>query len=248
HIDYIHKPYDNEDLRARIEIQLRLKQMHDALKLRNKILFNRETRLMHLMDEKIDEIEKLNLAMVRALESASYFNDEDTGNYLKRVSKYSVVIAEALDCSPDFVKRIKIYAPLHDVGKMGIPDNILKKSASFTPEEADIMEQHVLIGSRFLDNTQIDVMAKNIALYHHERWDGTGYVHGLKGEEIPLEARILAVADVYDALSFDRVYRKALPEKEIDVVFKLRRGTHFDPRLVDIYFNIKDLLVAIKKG
>jgi putative two-component system response regulator len=245
-LDYIRKPFDSHDLQARIQIQLKLRQMYDELKLKNKILSDREIHLMKLTDEKIEKIEQLNLAMVRALENAAFFSDEDTGNHLKRVSNYCVVIAEEMGCKPDFVKRIKLYSPLHDVGKVGIPDHILKKQGCFTPEEAKIMEQHVVIGARFLENVQVDPMAKNIALYHHEKWDGTGYVHGLKGEQIPLEARILAVADVYDALCFDRVYRKALPEHDIDTILKERRGTYFDPHLIDIYFKVKEQLIKIK--
>jgi HD-GYP domain-containing protein (c-di-GMP phosphodiesterase class II) len=157
-----------------------------------------------------------------------------------------VKIAEAADCSAGFINRIKVYAPLHDVGKVGIPDSILKKKTNFTEAEAGIMEQHVVIGARFLDDARFDPMARNIVLYHHEKWDGTGYTQGLKGEEIPLEARILSIADVYDALSFDRVYRRALPEKEIDAIVRERSGSHFDPRLIDVYFKIKDQLQQIK--
>jgi putative two-component system response regulator len=158
-----------------------------------------------------------------------------------------VALAEGLGCSTEFVKRIRLYAPLHDVGKVGIPDNILKKKGRFTKDEADIMRQHVMIGARFLDNYHFDPMAKNIALYHHEKWDGTGYYQGLKGEDIPLEARVLSAADVYDALSYDRVYRKALPEEQIDLVFMKRTGTHFDPSVVETFFNIKDRLIEIKE-
>lgn len=194
-----------------------------------------------------DEVEDVNIAMIRALENACYFNDADTGNHLKRVSKYSLVIAERLGCNEEFLKRIRLYAPLHDVGKVGIPDNILKKKGRFTEKEAEIMREHVKIGARFLDNPQIDPMAKNIALYHHEKWDGSGYPRGLEGEQIPLEARILSVADVYDALSFDRVYRKALPEAQIDDIFRLRSGTYFDPSVIDAYFKVKNRLIEIKE-
>ncbi len=202
---------------------------------------------MNLADTGIGDVENVNMTMVRVLENACYFNDEDTGHHLKRVSKYSVVIAGGLGCDESFIKRIRLYAPLHDVGKVGIPDNILKKKGRFTEEEAGIMREHVVIGARFLDNVTRDPMAKNIALYHHEKWDGTGYMHGLKGEEIPLEARILSAADVYDALSFDRVYRKALLEEQIDDIFRNRGGTYFDPRIIRAYFKVKNELIEIKE-
>jgi response regulator RpfG family c-di-GMP phosphodiesterase len=244
--DYISKPFDQYDILARIETQIRLTRMHEELKQKNKILSDREAHLVKLVDEKTEELEQLNLAMVQALENACFLNDEYTGNHLKRVSRYCVKIAEAADCSPGFINRIKIYAPLHDVGKVGIPDSILKKTTNFTKEEAGIMEQHVVIGARFLEDARFDPMARNIVLFHHEKWDGTGYVQGLKGEEIPLEARILSIADVYDALSLDRVYRRALPESEIDAIVRERSGSHFDPRLIDVFFNIKDQLLEIK--
>lgn len=240
----VHSEQDLDDLRKSL-----MKRAVVSRSLFNMIFTDQSCDVLNIPedDEKIEEIEKLNLAMVQALENACYFNDEDTGHHVKRVSRYSAALAEGLGCPPEFVKRIRLYAPLHDVGKVGIPDNILKKKGRFTKEEAHIMRQHVMIGARFLDNSRFDPMAKNIALYHHERWDGTGYYHRLKGEDIPLEARVLSAADVYDALSFDRVYRKALPEEQIDRVFTKRSGTHFDPCVVETFFNIKDRLIEIKK-
>lgn len=223
-----------------------LSDSNDELKFKDFLLAEKEYYLMSPEHAGTGEAENVSRAMVRALENACSFNDEDTGRHLKRVSKYSVVIAEKLGCGEEFVKRIRLYAPLHDVGKIGIPDNILKKKGRFTREEAEIMREHVLIGARFLDNPRIDPMAKNIALYHHEKWDGTGYMYGLKGEEIPLEARILSAADVYDALSFDRVYRKALQEEQIDDIFRKRSGNYFDPRVIRAYFEVKNQLMGIK--
>lgn len=245
--DYISRPFDQDDICARIEVQLKLTRMHQELKTKNEILSSREEHLLQIVEDKTAQLEKVNLAMVRALQNACYINDHDTGNHLGRVSRYCVKLAEAAGCGTDFIRRIKLFAPLHDVGKVGIPDSILKKESPFTAEEARVMEQHVVIGARFLDGAGIDPMAYNITLYHHEKWDGAGYVKGLKGEAIPLEARILSIADVYDALSFDRVYRRAMPEDEVDAIMRERSGNFFDPRLIDTFFQIKDQILEIKK-
>lgn len=235
----VHSKQDGDSLRKSL-----MERAAVSRSLINMLFSDQNEETLKILDD--GEIHLMNLAMVQALENACYFNDEDTGHHVKRVSRYSAALAEGLGCPLEFVKRIQLYAPLHDVGKVGIPDHILKKKGRFTEDETHIMRQHVVIGARFLDGSRIDPMAKNIALYHHEKWDGTGYFHRLKGEEIPLEARILSAADVYDALSFDRVYRKALPEERIDTAFRKRSGTHFDPRITDTYFNIKDRLIEIK--
>ena len=117
------------------------------------------------------------------------------------------MIAEKFGCDREFVQKIKLYASLHDVGKVGIPDSLLKKPGKYTPEEFIAMQEHVRIGYQILSTTEMDEMAGNIAFYHHEKWDGSGYVSKLSGEDIPLEARIVALADVYDALMSKRVYK-----------------------------------------
>ena len=147
-----------------------------------------------------------------------------------------------------FVKRLKIYSSLHDVGKVGISDNILKKQGTYTEKEFEEMKKHVIIGAKMLDSPEIDIMAKNIALYHHEKWNGTGYIAGLKGENIPLEARIVAIADVYDALTTRRIYRDRLPEKTADEIIHSSSGLHFDPKLVNIFFKNKKRILEINKN
>jgi len=185
--------------------------------------------------------------LVSALESANLFNDEDTGNHIRRVSDFSGALARLAGRDEAYVKRIRLYASLHDVGKVGISDAILKKPGPYNEEERRTMEQHVLIGSRMLSSESIDPMARNIALYHHEWWNGKGYCQGLAGDDIPLEARIVALADVYDALGTKRVYKDAFPEEKIDAIIREEAGIHFDPNLVDLFLENKQDFILLKE-
>ena len=164
--------------------------------------------------------------------------DENTSQHSSRVSEYSVMIAKRLGFDSEECERLRQTALLHDIGKIGIPDSVLKKPARLTDEEYTIMKSHVLKGAEILKNFTLIDNVEEGALYHHERYDGRGYVHGLKGEEIPLNARIIGIADAFDAMTANRVYRKKL---DIDFVIdelKKGRGTQFDPNLVDIMLDL----------
>ena len=245
-VDYINKPFNKQELLSRVSVHIGLRMARIELEEKNIILKNRELQLVELVDEKTKRLEGTTMALVNSLESANFFNDNDTGNHIARVGSYSALLAKEYGCNEDFIKRIKLYSPLHDVGKVGMSDKILKKTGKYTEEEFKLMQEHVVIGSRMLDDPAIDIMAKNITLYHHEKWDGSGYVRELSGEDIPLEARIVALADVYDALGTKRVYKDAFPEEKIDKIILEGKGKHFDPSLIDIYMSIKDGLIEIK--
>lgn len=232
-VDYVTKPFSEPELLSRIHAHIRLKNFQDHLN--------------HLVEEKTKKIENITIALVNALENANLANDTDTGNHIRRVSEYSAFLAEQYGCDSDFTKRIKLYASLHDVGKVGIPDALLKNPGKYTDEEFRAMQQHVVIGARMLDSEGIDSMAKNVALYHHEKWDGTGYIHHLAGEAIPLEARIVTVVDVYDALITERVYKKAFTEEEACQFIREQAGKHFDPHLAEIFLAHLPEIRAIKK-
>jgi len=188
-----------------------------------------------LIREQTVKIEKLTFSMIHALEAANLSYDEDTSYHIFRVSEYSSYLAEALKLPPDFVQRIRTYSKLHDIGKVGVACQLLNKPGHYTPEEFEIMKQHVWYGFQILSVEGIDEMARNIAQNHHERWDGSGYLKGLSGEDIPLEARIVAVADVFDALLSRRIYKKALPFDEAFQLILDASGTHFDPTVVNAF-------------
>jgi len=252
-VDYITKPIEPEEVLARVnthltmqKLQNELKTKNEELKVKNTLLADREAHLMHLVEEKTRTVENITMALINALENANALNDEDTGKHIKRVGAYSAFIAEKYGCNREFVKRIKLYAPLHDVGKIGLPDVLLKKNGRYTKEEFISMQQHVVFGANLLESSGIGVMARNIALYHHEKWDGTGYIHRLAGEDIPLEARIVAIADAYDALISERIYKKALPEGQVDRTIYKESGKHFDPRIVAIFLEHKSDIRKIR--
>jgi len=245
-VDYINKPFNKQELISRVSVHVGLRMARIELEEKNLILKNRELQLVQLVDDKTKRLEGTTLALVNALENANLFNDTDTGNHITRVGAYAALFAEELGCDSDYIKRIKLYSSLHDVGKVGIPDRILKKPGKYTPEEFIAMQEHVVIGSRMLDDPEIDIMAKNITLYHHEKWDGTGYVRRISGDEIPLEARIVALADVYDALGTKRPYKEPFPEDKIDSIIFEGKGKHFDPQLIEIFRENKKGLLEIK--
>ncbi len=239
-VDYVTKPFNHYELEARILTHLRLKSYQDELRLKNQLLEDREQHLLYLVDEKTRNIEQITIAMTIALESANFFNDEVTGNHIRRVGEYSAVLAEAIGCDRSFIKRIRQYASLHDIGKIGISVDLLKRSGQISGEEFDMMKQHVEIGGKILNHQSIDGMARNIALYHHEWWNGKGYLKGLKGEAIPLEARIVTLADVYDALITERPYKKAWPVEEAETFIFDRSGNQFQPAVVDAFSGKKN--------
>jgi putative two-component system response regulator len=253
-VDYITKPIAFEEVLARINTHLTMQQLQHELKIKNRLLADREAHLSLLVEEQVREIaekalkiEHMTIALVKALEDANALNDTDTGNHLKRIGAYSAFLAEQFGCAREFVQRLKLYAPLHDVGKVGLPDALLKKSGRYTEQEFRLMQQHVVIGAILLDSDGIDLIAKNIALYHHEHWDGTGYIHHLAGADIPIEARIVAVADAYDALVSRRIYKEAFAEEQAEQIILEESGKHFDPNLVDIFWDQKHAIRDIHR-
>jgi HD-GYP domain-containing protein (c-di-GMP phosphodiesterase class II)/methylmalonyl-CoA mutase cobalamin-binding subunit len=188
----------------------------------------------------LSELEIAQAETVRRLSMAVEFRDEDTGAHIERIGRFSRLLAEHIGMEPDFCERMSHAAPLHDVGKVAIPDAILLKPGPLTPEERAIVETHAEEGHRLVRGSSSSIldMAATIALSHQEKWDGTGYPRGLKGEAIPIEGRIVAVVDVFDALTSDRVYRKAFPVDEAIQMMREQRGRHFDPVLLDAFMEV----------
>jgi hypothetical protein len=188
----------------------------------------------------LTELEISQAEMVRRLSMAVEFRDEDTGAHIERIGRFSRLLSEQIGMEAEFCERISHAAPLHDVGKVAIPDAILLKPGPLTPQERAIVETHAEEGYRLVrgSSSAILEMAATIALSHQEKWDGSGYPRGLAGEAIPLEGRIVAIADVFDALTSDRVYRKAFPVDEAITIMQEQRGRHFDPVLLDAFMEV----------
>jgi HD-GYP domain-containing protein (c-di-GMP phosphodiesterase class II) len=180
---------------------------------------------------------------------AAEYRDDDTGFHIHRMSDYAEAIARALGKPDEFNETLKHAAPMHDVGKIGIPDSILKKPGKLTREEFEEMKLHTVKGGAILANSDSDLlrMAWYIAMTHHEKFDGSGYPHGLAGEAIPIEGRIVAVADVFDAVTTRRCYKHAFALEEAFKILTDGRGQHFDPVIVDCFFNIKDEILRIRE-
>ncbi|MHB8492537.1 MAG: HD domain-containing phosphohydrolase [Solirubrobacteraceae bacterium] len=194
----------------------------------------------HELWHALAELEVAQAETVRRLSMAVELRDEDTGAHIERIGRMSVLLAEQVGLTPTYCARLSHAAPLHDVGKVAIPDAILLKPGPLTPEERAIVETHAEEGYRLLHRSSSSILelAATIALSHHERWDGSGYPRGLAREEIPIEGRIVAVADVFDALTSDRVYRKAYSIEEAVALMREQRGRHFDPELLDAFLEV----------
>ncbi len=197
-------------------------------------------RRSHELTRALSELEIAQAETVRRLSMAVEFRDEDTGAHIERIGRFSQLLAEQLEMDPEFCERLSHAAPLHDVGKVAIPDAILLKPGPLTAQERSIVETHAEEGHRLLRGSSSSILdlAATIALSHHEKWNGTGYPRGLIGEEIPIEGRIVAIADVFDALTTDRVYRKAFSVQEAVAMMTAQRGRHFDPALLDAFLEV----------
>jgi putative two-component system response regulator len=228
---YLLKPVKREEL---------VFQARRALERRQLILDNRE--YLHHLEIRVREqtaaIRRAQEETIHRLLSASLWHDEETGMHIRRVGLMSERLAKAVGWSDAEAENIRLAAPMHDIGKIGIPDAILCKPGPLTPEELQIMRKHAVIGAKILTASASPMlqMAEEIAIKHHEHWDGGGYPAGLSSYAIPESARIVAIVDVFDALTHDRVYRPAMPEEKVLDRLQQGMGTHFDPHLLAIFF------------
>ena len=204
----------------------------------------------HLNLVRVDELRKTRLSVVQRLGRAAEYKDNETGLHVIRMSLFSQILARHAGHSETFCETLLNAAPMHDVGKIGIPDAILQKPGKLDPDEWAVMQQHAEIGGRILgdDDSELMQMAHRIALCHHEKWDGSGYPQGLAGHDIPVEARIVALADVFDALTSVRPYKPAWPIDKATDLIREQSGKHFDPELVEVFFQcLPDILDAREK-
>lgn len=193
---------------------------------------------IYLLFRWINQKKKLNKTLqllVSCLEYINFIRDDDTGSHVLRVSEYSYLLAKKLNLNKSLCNNIREYASLHDLGKLGIPDNILKKKGKLTSNEFNQMKDHVEIGYKIIIKINLGKVAENIVRYHHEKYDGSGYLMGLKNEQIPIEARIVALADVYDALRQERCYKKGVSHIDSVEIIKTESGKHFDPKIVEVF-------------
>lgn len=202
----------------------------------------------HLSLVRSDELEKSHRDAIHMLGKAGHYNDTDTGVHIWRMAAYSGVLAKAIGWNEDEVHLLELAAPMHDTGKIGIPDSVLKKPGKLDAEEWRVMKTHTCIGHGILSqsNAPLFRLAGEIALNHHEKWDGSGYPNGLMADEIPESARIVAVADVFDALSMKRPYKEAWALDKILAFFMQNTGSHFEGRLVDAFLDLMPEVLEIK--
>jgi len=254
-VDYVAKPFQFEEVNARVETHLRLRRMQLELAKHN-------LHLEDLVKEKVLEISDSQLAAIIALAKLAESRDDDTGHHIERTRIFCKLLAEKLWGAPGytdgidetFIENIYHAASLHDIGKVGISDNILLKPGKLTPEEFEIMKTHTIIGadtlqttcSKYPRNVFIN-MGISIARFHHEKWDGSGYPDGLVGEDIPLAARIMAVADVYDALRSERPYKPAFTHKKSCDIIREGNGRHFDPALTEAFMTLESEFAKIRE-
>ncbi len=219
-----------------------------ALRQRTLTLENR--RYKNFLEDEIAkrtrDIERITLGLVAALEHTSSLNDTDTGNHIRRVSGYSELIARRLGLDPELCRKIERFASLHDVGKVGIPHEILKKPGKLTPEEFEAMKAHTRIGYSILETAGADPVALNIVLYHHEKYGGGGYPTGITGERIPIEARIVALADAFDAMTTRRCYKEPISHEEAETIVRAEAGRHFDPEVVAAFLVSRPEVLEVK--
>lgn len=234
--DFVTKPFDQTEVMLRCSNLLEVRFLQKRLAENNQLLELRVAERTAELEQKNDELAETKLEVLRRLARAAEYRDDDTGRHTQRVGIMSAELSRIMGCDQSFINHIRQAAPLHDVGKIGIPDSILLKPGPLTSDEWLTMKRHTKIGAEILGGSRhmLLQMAERIALTHHERIDGTGYA-GMRGEEIPLEGRIVAIADVFDALTNERPYKKAWPPEQAKAEILSKAGTHFDPRVVEAF-------------
>jgi putative two-component system response regulator len=262
--EFLSKPVDPSELLLRIRNTLAAKALRDHLE-------SYSARLEREVQQRTIELEAARQEAMHCLARAAEYRDDDTGRHVVRVGRYVAIIASTMGFSPQDVNMLEQAAQLHDVGKIGIPDAILLKPGPLNPEEYELMKEHCQFGKSIiqpmtdeewqkvrrhtkvgrsiigLPSSPVMKLAASIAESHHEKYDGSGYPHGLSGDDIPLEGRITAVADVFDALSTRRPYKAAFPTSDcIDAIVK-GRGKHFDPLVVDAFLKSLDKIAAVQR-
>ncbi len=239
--DFITKPFNRIELLARVR---NLIEAHFA----HRWLYDQKEVLADLVRQRTEEVQRTRLQIIHRLGRAAEYRDNETGYHIIRMSQMTAALAHHLGWDDEQCELILNASPMHDIGKIGIPDTILLKPGRFEPEEWEIMQTHAQIGADLLagDDSPLLQMARSIALTHHEKWDGSGYPHGLAGTDIPQAGRIAAVTDVFDALTSSRPYKQAWPQEEAIAFIQQQSGSHFDPEIVEQFVSCLPELLAIR--
>ena len=240
--DFLLKPFD------KIEVLMRIQNLLDTSLLHRTILLQKET-LEETVRIRTQQLKETQLEIVHRLAQAAEHRDNETGSHIVRMSHYALVLGRACGMNEDECDILFHATPMHDVGKLGIPDRILLKPGKLDADEWEIMKQHTVIGAKLLSNSQSPVlqMGETIALTHHERWDGSGYPNRLAGEDIPLVGRICAIADVFDALSSKRCYKEPWPLENVLKELRSLSGIQFDPRLLEMFDELLPVIMNIQR-
>ncbi len=234
-VDYIGKPISPPIVKARVKTQL--------------ALYDQNRELDKKVRQSTEEIVKTRLKIIQRLGKAAEFKDNETGLHVIRMSRYAYLLGLEAGMSESDAELLMNAAPMHDVGKIGIPDDILKKPGKLTAEEFEIMKGHSRIGVEMIgdDDSELLKLASVVALTHHEKWNGTGYPNQLAGEDIPLSGRIVAIADVFDALTSERPYKKAWSVEDSIALLEKESGHHFDPNLIPLFIKVMPEVLKVKE-
>lgn len=241
-VDYITKPFKDEEVRARVRTHIQLRRVRKALGEQN-------LKLKTKIRERTKELKDSRLEIIQRLARATEYSDKITGLHIMRMSNYCVLLGRAYGMNDDEAELLLHASPMHDVGKIGIPDEVLLKPGKLNQDEFKRMQKHVDIGIELLSGSSLELLkvAKSIAETHHERWDGTGYPNGLKDKDIPLVGRISSLCDVFDSLTSERPYKEAWSTEDAMSTIERLSGKYFDPDLVKLFKQILPEILAIKE-
>jgi len=252
--DFLTKPPHIAELNARVRALVKVKAYNDHMRNYQKELEKEVAERTEQLQNALNDLahahgrlQRTSLSTIHCLSRAAEHRDDDTADHIQRMSRYAKLIGVKLGLEDAEVETILYAAPMHDIGKIGIPDSILLKPGKLDTEEFEVMKQHAEFGASILESETEPILeaGRIIALTHHERWDGSGYPNGLAGDEIPLFGRISAIADVFDALSSKRPYKKAFSLEKSFEIIKESAGNHFEPRLVDVFLSRREEIDAI---
>ncbi len=241
--DFVTKPFDRAELVMRVRNLLEVHQAH-------RLVHNQKTVLEEMVHHRTQELNQSRLEVVRRLGRAAEYRDNETGLHIIRMSRYAALMAASLGWSDADCELLLHASPMHDIGKIGIPDHILLKPGKFEPHEWEVMKRHAQMGADILSDGDSVLMqlARDIALTHHEKWDGSGYPNALAGTDIPQAGRIVAVADVFDALTSSRPYKKAWSVEDAVRLVREQSSLHFDPEIVSHFLALLPEIVAIRNS